>query len=415
MISFFWVLLVFLVVLSAFFSSAETGIMSFNRYRLRYLVGQGNAKAKRIEGMLERPDRVLGTILLGNTFSNILASAVATVLAQHYFGDFGIIVGSVMLTIVVLIFAETAPKTYAAFYPEKIALSYSSLITILLKAFYPLVWLVNLVANGVLNLCRVKLDQVRESALSVDEFKAMVLQVTGRVRQRYQAMLLRVLELDKVAVEHVMVPKSDVYGVDLSDDWHRIKTRLLECPYNNVPLYRNHIDNVEKILNVKSALALLCQEAQLSSLLDVAEPVSYVPAEAEVSHQLFLFQKNKQKMGAVADEHGNLLGVVTLRDMLDEILGEFVSDLTGVSDLFQTCKDGSVIVSGKMNLLDLDRCLGSQFSTANATTLSGLIIEYLEVIPSCLLGFWLGGYPMEILKLNQHTIASVKIYPELAR
>jgi Mg2+/Co2+ transporter CorB len=412
-ISVFWCLLGGLILVSGFFSSAETGMMSLNRYRLRHRVQEGDVKAKRIAFLLNRPDRLLGIILLGNTFANVCASAVATVLAQYYLGDVGILIGSVMMTVVVLIFAETAPKTFAALNPERVSDAYSLIMIGLLKVFYPLVWAVNLVANGVLFLFGVKKLKMKSDVLSIEEIKTLLNQVSGKVRKNYQGMLLRVLELEKVAIEHVMIPKSAITALNLEQSWEEVCATIFNCPFSYVPIYSGDFNKVEKALNIKKALSHIAMGKvfDVKSLSLLADDLPFVPCEAEVSRQLNFFQKKKYKMAIVVDEYGSFLGLVTLQDMVDEILADFVSDVSNVGGGYQKQSNGSVVVPGNINLLDLDRLLGADFSTSSAVTLSGLIIEHLEMIPRSPICLVMGGYRIEVLDVSKNMILLARLSP----
>src|SRR3989338_7561562 len=250
----FIVILIFLILFSAFFSASETGMMAVNRYRLRHLSRQSHKNAKRVLKLLERPDRLLGVILIGNTFFNVLASAIATMLAMHWFGDVGTVIATIILTFIILIFGETAPKTMAALHSQGVALWVARPLVLLLKIFYPLVWIVNGIANAVLFCFGVRVDRREADTLSSDELRSIVRETMGRVPSQYQTMLLRVLDLRRVTVEEVMIPKKEIQGIDLNASWDDIVHQLKETSYAHLPLYREHRDAVQGVIVVHDAL-----------------------------------------------------------------------------------------------------------------------------------------------------------------
>jgi Mg2+/Co2+ transporter CorB len=414
-----WVGLVILLVVSGFFSSSETGMMSINRYRLQHKVRKGEVGALRVHRLLKRPDRLLGVILLGNTFANICASAIATTLADSYFPDFapGVILSSLLLTFLVLIFSETAPKTFAALYPERVSYAYSPILLFLLKVFYPLVWFVNLVANGLLSLFAIRLDGAKTDALTLEELKTLVSGASGKIGNAYQSMLSRILKLDKITIEQVMVPKGDVFAIDIAKDWELVRQELLDCRFSCVPLYDSVIDNLVGVVHRSLALEYIARQKlhSIQELRAIAIPPSYIPAAAEVSQQLMLFQSGQGKLACVVDEYANLVGVVSQKDLLDEVVGKVVSGVPEFGSLVKRLHDGSLMIAGHINLLDLDRMLGSDFASLNSATLSGLLTEWLEMIPVTGLGVRILGYPMEIVEVVNNVVKRVRLYPDQKR
>lgn len=254
--------LLVLLLISAFFSGSETGMMSINRYRLRHQARKGNRMAQRVLTLLQRPDRLLGVILIGNTFANVLASAVVTLMAAHYFGRWGIFIASIALTLLILIFSETTPKTFAALHPQRFAFFCSRALQVLLVFLYPLVFLVNVIANGILRLCGVSLQRKHVEPLSLDELRSVVNEAKAKISPNFQGLLLRVLDLEKVTVEHVMVPRSDIQGIDLEQEWPDILKKLISSERTYLPVYRHNIDKVEGVLNLKQALLRLLPGAE---------------------------------------------------------------------------------------------------------------------------------------------------------
>jgi len=403
-----------MIILSAFFSGSETGMMSINRYRLRYWARKGRADAKRVSQLLERPDRLLGVILIGNTFANILAAAITTMIASHYFGDLGVFIATIILTFVILIFAETAPKTLAAFHPEKVAFPASWPLKILLKILYPLVWFVNSIANSVLRLFRVTVRSRGVEPLSLEELRILVHESTGKIARNYQQMLLRILDLEQVTIEDVMVPRSAIYGIDIHDEWDTILEQLLSCPHGFVPVYRDNIDQVLGMLNLRTVLARMQKGDILKDdLLAIADKVYFVPEGALLNRQLLYFQSQQQSVGVVVDEYGDIQGLVTLQDILEEIVGEFASDIDVSERLVKKQKDESYLVNARISVRDLNRITHWKFPMEGPKTLGGLIVEHLEFIPKSNVCMRIAGYPIELLKIRGNVIVLVKILPEL--
>lgn len=406
--------LIALLFFSAFFSASETGMMSVNRYRLRHLARKNSPGAKVTMKLLERPDRLLGVILIGNTFSNMLASAVATILAARFFNDLGILVATLGLTLVVLIFSETAPKTYAAIQAERVAFLVAWPLQILLKLFYPLVWLANLVSNGFLALFRVRVEHHHVEALSLEELRTVVHEATGKISRNYQKMLLRILDLERVTVDDVMVPRTEIYGIDLNAEWPVILDRLLNCPHENVPLFRHSVDHVVGMLNLRKILIFLQKtSANKEELLAIAEKVYFVPKGAILNRQLLNFQHEDEEAGLVVDEYGDIQGLITLQDVVQEIVGEFAQDVDVFEGMIKAMPDGTFIVNARINMRDLTRAMHWELPTSGPKTLSGLIVEELEMIPQGGVCLRIAGYPMEVLKVRANAVRLVKVFPKL--
>ena len=405
--------LLFLIILSAFFSAVETGMMSINRYRLRHAARKGDLRAQRVVNLLSRPDRLLGVILMGNNFANIFASAVATIFMSHFFGEIGVFIGTIVLTMFILVFAETAPKTLAALYPDRVALPASGVLNVLLKIFYPLVWLVNLMGNGLLRLCGVKIETSRLDSLSLEELRTLVDETKGKFSNDYKKMLLRILDLEQVTVEEVMVPRNEIFGIDMNESWENILGRLFECPYSFVPLFEDDINHVKGMLNLRRVLIAL-QQKQLDkkSLLALAEEIYFVPQEATANQQLLNFRNQNYTIGLVVDEYGDIQGLITLQNILEEIVGEFTKDVEA-SNLIIPQKNGSYLVDGSIDIRSLNDIMEWKFPTDGPRTISGLVIEHLEMIPSSGICTRIAGYPIEVVRVNRNTIKLVRIWPQL--
>ncbi len=404
-----------LIIISGFFSSAETALMSIDRYRLQHLVRKKNPAAKRVDALLKRPDRLLGMILIGNTVCNILASAVVTMVAAQLFGPLGVAVTTAILTLVILIFAETAPKTLAALYSQRLSLAVSWVLTGLLKLFYPLVWLVNGIANGFLFLFGVRVHQHTMDPLTAEELRTVVHQAKGMISSNYHQMLLRILGLERITVEHAMVPRSEIYGIDIHDDWDKIVEEIVNCKHRYVPVYRESIDQVEGMLAIPKALALLSQQ-QLNreTLAGILSEVVFIPEGTLLNRQLLNFQHKKVHIGLVVDEYGDIQGLVNLNDILEEIVGEFATDIEQLNGLVKPQEDGSFWVDGSINLRDLKRLTDWDLPIQGPKTLSGLIIEQLERIPVAGVALRIAGYPMEVLEVAENnTIRWVRVWPNV--
>ena len=409
-VHFLIILLIILVVLSAVFSSAETGMMSLNRYRLRHLAKQDKRSAKRVVNLLKRPDRILGVILLGNTFANILASAVATIIAVYYFGGVGVWLSTIAITLLVLIFAETLPKTYAALYPEKVAFPFSGFLSILLKVLYPLVWLINGIANGLLRMVGVKLNKGEVEPLSREELRQVVLEAGSKISGNYQYMLLRVLDLEQISVDDVMVPRSEIYGIDLEDEWDTIVNRLVACDYSYVLVYEETIDQLKGLVLVRHALAKLVQgQLTKDNFSELAEPVHFIPEGTLLGLQLRHFQQRNQYLGLVVDEYGDIQGLVNVDDVLEEIVGEFAEDVADTVKLVKALGLERYLVDGSIHIRDLNRLTKYDLPTDGPKTLSGFIIEQLEMIPVNAMCLQVGQYRIEIKEINENMVKTVQL------
>lgn len=413
-LSVLFLLLVVLIFLSAFFSGSETGLMTLNRYRMRHLAREGHAGAARVRKLLQRPDRLLGLILIGNNFVNILASAIATVIALRLLGEIGIAVATGLLTLVILIFAEVTPKTLAALHPERIAFPAAWVYQPLLKLLYPLVWVVNWMSNNLLRLFGVDPEAHGEKPLTSEELRSVVLETGGPLPKRYRLMLLSVLELERVTVEDIMVPRNEVVGLDLDDDWDEILQQLASSQYARLPVFRENLDHVIGYVHLRKMPRLLLQESFTRADLEGAiRPPYFIPAGTPLNTQLHNFQRLKRRFGLVVNEYGDILGLVTMEDLLEEIVGEFTTDPADtIKDVFPQ-EDGSFLVDGSATIRDLNRSLGWQFPTDGPKTLNGLIIDYLESIPEPGTTVRLAGYPVEVVQTTGNAVKMARVYPEM--
>lgn len=387
--------------------------MSINRYRLRHLVKENNKSAKRVDKLLKRPDRLIGLILIGNNLVNIAASAVATVIGMRLLGDAGIVVATFALTLVILIFAEVTPKTLAALYPEKVAFPSSVILKVLLKVLFPVVVTVNWITNGMLKLFGVSPEQIEEHSLSKEELKTVVNESSAMLPTNHGNMLTSILDLEQVTVEDIMIPRNEINAIDINDDWKDITRRLTHAQHTRVLLYRDQIDDAVGFIHSRDALRLLTKEQfDKPSLLRAVREIYFIPEGTSLNTQLLKFQQNKERIGLVVDEYGDIQGLVTLEDILEEVVGDFTTTQTPTpSDEVKVQSDGSVLVDGSANIRDLNKEMGWELPTEGPKTLSGLIVEYLEDIPESQLSLKIANYPMEVMEVKENMIKMVKIFP----
>ncbi len=411
----FWLFV--LLVLSAFFSSSETGMMRVNRYRLKSMAN-GNSKkrtaARRVVELLNRPDRLLGLILIGNNFVNFVAATMATILAERLWGNTGLYLAPVFLTIVVLIFSEVTPKTLAALYPEKIAFPSAIILKPLLKLIYPLVWLINSISNGLLHTFGIKSENHDDDKLNPEELRAVVTDASPMIPRRHQKMLLNILDLESATVDDIMIPRREIIGIDLQDDWDIISKQLKHCQHTRILVFEGDVDNLKGMLHARDLINLLTNQLLNKALIiEALSEVYYVPEGTPLHTQLLNFQSNRQRIGAVVDEYGDIQGIVTLEDILEEIVGEFTTDLAAENREILRQKDKSLLIDGGIALRELNRSMNWNLPTDGPKTLNGLIIEYLEFLPEEGLGFRLFGFPMIVAEIDENMLQWVRIYPEL--
>lgn len=404
------IILVILVVLSAFFSGSEIGMMSLNRYRLRHAVRKKHRAAIRVDKLLKRPDRLLAVILIGNTFANIVASAAATILAARLWGDYGIAIATVILTLIILIFSEMAPKTLAAFHPEKVAYAVSLPLKVLQWCFSPFIWLTGFIANGFLRLLGVNVSQAKSEHLSPDELRNVVNEAGGLIANEHKKMLVNILDLEKVTVEDIMIPRNEILGIDIDDEWEDILHQLETSQHTRLPVFKEDINQVKGVLHVRHVSNRLAgSDFTLDTLLQSLEECYFVPEATNLYTQLLNCRKEKQRTCLVVDEYGDIQGLVTLEDILEEIVGEFTTDMAASSADVIPQDDGSVMVDGGISLRELNRSMRWHFPTSGPKTLSGLIIEYLEAIPPANTCLQIDNYQMEITQVKSNMVKSVRI------
>ena len=403
--------LAFLIVVSAFFSGSETGLMSLNRYRLRHLAEQNKKGAKTAMRLLSRPERLIGVILLGNNFVNILAASIASVIGFHFYGETGVMIASILLTIVILIFSEVTPKTLAALNPERFALPASYVLEPLLKILYPIVWLTNLAASGIFRLLGLSKAEVSQYDMSAEELRIIVNEAGTVIPQRHQQMLLNLLDLEKVTVEDIMVPRNEITGIDIDDDWEKISKDLRTSQHTKLPVYQGDIDQIIGFLHLRKAIQIFKdpETANKDTMRAMIRESYFVPAGTPLNTQLLNFQREKRRIGLIVDEYGDILGLITLEDLLEEIVGEFTTDPSATSKDIHIQEDGSYLIDGSASVRELNRILEWDLPTEGPKTINGLIIEYLEHIPDQGTSLLIADYPMEIVQTTNNTVKTVKI------
>jgi Mg2+/Co2+ transporter CorB len=404
-------LLVVLLLLSAFFSGSETALMSLNRYKLRHKARAGHRGANLADKLLRRPDRLIGLILLGNNAVNISASALVGVVSVQLGGELGFAIGTAALTLVILIFAETAPKTLAALHPERVAFPAAFIYVPLLKILYPLVWLTNIMANAVLYLFGLRNIDTDGDSLSREELRTVVYEAGARISQKYRHMLINILDLEKVSVDDVMVPHNEIVGIDLDDPLEEIADLIRNSEHTRLPVYRDNIDNVLGLLHLRRLANLASESGFTKADLErlVVEPY-FVPEGTPLSTQLVQFQKGRQRFALIVDEYGDIQGIVTLEDILEEIVGEFTTDPAAEDEDITRESDNTFLVNGTANIREMNRVMNWNLPTDGAKTLNGLILEQLETIPESGTGLKVEGYPIEIIEACENRVQLARIY-----
>ncbi len=386
-------------------------MMAINRYRLRHLMRKNHAAAKRVSRLLERPDRLLGVILIGNTFANMLVSAVTTVIAIELYGSVAVVPATIIVALIVLIFAEITPKTLAVLHPERLAFSASWLLWLLLKLFYPLVFIANCISNGFLKLFKVDIQRATTDDLTGEEMRTLVFESAGQLAVGSKHMMLGVLDLSGISVDDIKVPRNDIVGIDLDASWSVILEQLSTSEHTRLPVFRESIDQVQGILHLRKALNLAAnRELDKVKLLAILEETYFIPEGTLLNIQLVNFRQQKCRMGLIVDEYGDIQGLLTLDDILEEIVGEFTTNLPGSNKNIQHQKDGSYMIDGGINIRDLNRQMHWTLPTDGPKTLSGLIVENLETIPDFGVCLSIGEYRIEVVQIEENMVKLVKIW-----
>ena len=384
-------------------------MMSLNRYRLKHLQKNKHRGAIRAGKLLQRPDRLIGLILIGNNLVNIFASAIATVIAIRLWGDAGIFIATAALTLVILIFAEITPKTIAAMHPERIAFPASLILIPLMKLMYPVVALVNGVTNGLLRIMGFDPANMDDEHVSSEELRTIVTDAGQLIPSRHRGMLLNILDLEEVTVDDIMVPRNEVYGVDLDDSDEDILRCIQTSSHTRLPVWREDINNIVGMLHTRSISRVIDpQGLDREALEREMEKPYFIPESTPLHTQLLNFQQKKKPLAVVVDEYGDVLGLVALEDILEEIVGEFTSSMADAEEDIHPQRDGSFIIDGTANIREINKTLHWKLPTDGPKTLSGLILEHLESFPDANTGLAIGKYRLEILKLEGNVVQAVR-------
>lgn len=408
-----FITLAILLFLSAFFSGSETGLMSLNRYKMKHLAESGHKGAKLAEKLLAKTDVLLSLILICNNLVNIAASAIATMIGMRMAGDAGVAAATGILTFVMLVFSEILPKTIAAIYPEKIGFFASFILTPLKKLLTPIVFLMNIIINGLMKLLRIRKGE--NQGLSAEELRGVVLEAGKFIPSEHQEMLISILDMEKVTVEDIMVPRNDIGGIDIDDDWKAIMRQLNHAAHARVLLYKGNMDkNLIGMLRVREAFRLLLEKDEPSkeTLIRAVDEVYFIPEGTPLTTQLMNFKANKERIGLVVDEYGDIKGLVTLEDILEEIVGEFTtSTAPTLEEEVKPQSDGTVIIEGSANLRDLNKLFDWNLPVDEVRTFNGLILEHLEKIPDEDTQFKLYNLKITILEVADNMVKQAKVEP----
>lgn len=386
-------------------------MLSINRYRLKHLKKNGHKGAIKVSRLLKRTDQLISVILIGNNFVNILASAIATVIAIRIWGDAGIAIATAGLTIILLIFAEITPKTIAAYYPEKIAFPASHILKPLLKILYPAVWTINLVTNFLLKSLGLNIHDDQDNHISREELRTLVNEAGALIPRKHQEMLVGILDLEKVTVNDIMIPRNEVIGINIDDNLDSIFQQLRTSQHTRLPVYKGDINNIIGILHLRNMTKVMSQsEPNKAALLQVCREPYFTPESTSLNAQLLHFQQEKRRIAIVVDEYGDALGIVTMEDILEEIVGEFTTDFSSTSnqDIIPQ-DDDSYLIDGSTPIRTINKNLDWELPTDGPKTLSGLITEALQTLPESPVCLYIGKYQVEIRQLKDNIVKTIQI------
>ncbi len=406
------IILIGMIFASAYFSGTETSMMTINRYRLRHAAKQGNRSAKRVEKLLQRPDRLISLVLIGNNLINIVASALATIVGMRLYGDAGVAIATGVLTFVILIFAEVLPKSIAALYPERFAYPSSVLLSPLQKIMLPVVWFFNQITLVFMRIFGIKSPVIQGNAVSKEELRTIVNESKSKLSQRNQNMLISILDLEKVTIGDIMVPRNEIFGIDVNDEWKSIVRQLTHSPHGRIVLYRDTLDDVIGMLRVREAYRLMTEKKEFTKqiLIKAADKIYFIPESTPLSLQLVNFQRNNEKAGIVVDEYGEIQGLVTVEDILEEIVGDFTTSMSpSLAEEVIPQKDGSLLVDGTTNIRDINKAFACHLPENEARTINGVIIEELGDLPVVGAKITIAGYEFEVLEVQDNVIKKALI------
>lgn len=416
-LSWLFTALVVMLLVAGFFSLAETSMMALNRYRLRHLVKEGHRGARLTQKLLDSTDRLLGVILLGNNLVNAASAVLVAEIARRLFGDGEMVLAAATLavTFFILVFSEITPKVIGATFPEALALPSAYVLTPLLRIAYPIVWFVNLFVQGLLRILFIRPKSDSEGHLSMEELRTLVLEGGKFIPKKHQSIFLNLFELEDMTVDDTMTPRGQIESIDLKDDIDDIRNALATAHHTRLVVCEGGLDNVVGILHVRKVLnATRREQIDLAGLRGILRDPYFVPEGTPLLDQLTRFQENQRHLGLVVDEYGEILGLVTLKDILEEIVGEFTSQAIGSAALFHREADGSVIADGACSLRVLNRKAGFEFPLEGPKTINGLLLEQFEDIPEGGTTLNVAGYPVEIMQVQNRMVKVVRIQPRLA-
>ena len=383
--------------------------MALNKYRLKHLIKQNNRSAKRADKLLKRPDRLLGVILIGNNFVNILAAALTTILCLELFGNSGVFIGSVILTIIILIFAEVTPKTFAAKNAESIALPASGILKVLQKVLYPLIWVVNFFSNSLLGLLNVK-DENKNEDITTEELKSVLENSGEMIPKRYQDMLTSILDLDEILIDEIMTPRNEILGIDIEENFEILMEKIAINQKEIMPIYEQSLDNLKGTIDTNGIKKfLISNKLSIKSFMDFADDVYVALENTPLSNQLFNFQKDNKTSAVVVDEYGDVKGLIDINDILEEIVGELSTDKTRDKIDIQEQKDGSYLIDGSAAIREINKKLSWDLPLEGPVTLNGLILEKIQTIPESNVSINLNNYLIETVLIKDNMIKFAKI------
>lgn len=400
-----------LILFSAFSSGTETAMMAVNRYRLRHRARTGQRSAILVESLLRRPDRVLGLILFVNTLVNIAAASVATIIAIRLMGEIGLAIAPVATTVVILIFGELAPKTVAALHADRIAYPASYALYFLGRLLNPFVWVINQVTNGLLSIAGVRMDERSDEPITREELRTVVLESGGMIPRRHQRMLLSIIDLESVTVDDIMVPRNEIVGVDLNKSPDEILDVIAHSQHTRLPVYRENIDDIAGVVHVRRVARILRdkKEFSIADLEQLVHEPYFVPLGTPLHTQLLNFQRRRNRIGFVVDEYGVIQGLVTLEDILEEIVGEFTTDVQTLAQEIHPQADGTYLIDGTATLREINRQLHWNLPTEGPKTLNGLVLEHLETMPEPGTSLRVGPYTIEVTQTSGNAVRTVRI------
>ncbi len=398
-----------LLILSAFFSGAETSIMSVNRYKLKHKSKQGDKSANNVDFLVRNPEKTLGLILLMNNFINILASAISTLIAIELFGEAGVALSVIALTVTILIFAEVTPKTFAALYADRIAYPISWVLYPLLRIFNPIVIVINLISQILLRLLGIKKERINQELLTKDEIKLIVKESSQRIPKSHEDMIVNMIDLEKVKVEDAMIPKSEIYAIDMNLSESEIYKKIISCNHTRIPFYKGDINKILGFLHKRKIMQMLVNDSLKNkrNISDNLSPAYFIPEDTSLTSQLIYFKRERKRMGFVVNEYGEVQGLVTLDDILEEIVGDF--NHTSQSKDIIKISDDEFRIKGTVQIREINKTLGWKISEGNIKTINGYVLEYLENIPNKGEKFTNEGYDFEIIDVSNNFVNNVKI------